>query len=286
MCYKMPILFVGKSMSLANQRVLLTGGSRGIGREIAIALAKQGASIALCAKSSKPHPKLEGTIHTVAEEVEAAGGQALALEMDVRDEDRIKEVVGTVNDTFGGIDILINNAGAIWYAKALDTPAKRLDLMLDINCRAAFLLGQACYPFLKKGNNPHILNLSPPISLKPKWFSEHLGYTISKYGMSMVTIGLAEEFKSAKIAVNSLWPKTTIATDAIRVNFPKPVYMASRKPTIIADAAIEILQKDSQQVTGNFFIDEAVLRDAGVTDFGDYAVNKLVPLWPDLFIEE
>lgn len=273
-------------MSLQNKRVLITGASRGIGREIAIGLAKQGAKVALCAKSSDPHPKLEGTIHTVAEEVLQAGGEALPLQIDVRDEERIVEVVQQVGETFGGLDILINNAGAIWYANCLETPAKRLDLMLDINMRAAFLLAQACHPLLSKGDNPHILNLSPPISLAPKWFSEHLGYTLSKFGLSMITIGLAEEFKTNKIAVNSLWPKTTIATDAIRVNFPKPVYYASRKATIIADATVAIVQRDSKVHTGNFYIDEEVLAEEGVTDFSEYAINSLLPLWPDLYIEK
>lgn len=271
--------------SLKDKRIIITGASRGIGRAMALKFAADGACVALIAKSSEPHPTLPGTIHTVAEEVQQAGGKALAIPLDVRDEKRLPEMVEQVVSEFGGIDVLVNNAGAIWYATCLNTPAKRYDLMQDINVRAPFLLSQACHPHLKKSDNPHILNLSPPISLDKKWFNEHLGYTLSKYGLSMVTMGLAEEFKADHIAVNSLWPRTTIATSAIKVNFPDAVYQASRHPEIVADSAYVIINRDSRKVSGNCFIDETVLQESGVEDFDQYAINPGVTLWPDLFLE-
>jgi citronellol/citronellal dehydrogenase len=270
--------------TLKDKVIFITGGSRGIGREIALRAARDGAKIVIAAKTDKPHPTLEGTIHTVAKEVEEAGGQGLAIQLDVREEEAVYAAVKQTVDTFGGIDILVNNASAIFIADTLNTPMKRYDLINSCNARATFLCSQACIPHLKNAKNPHILNLSPPLNMKAKWFKDHLAYTMSKYGMSMCTLGMAEEFKSAGIAVNSLWPKTTIATAAIAVNFPKAVLQASRKPEIMGDAAHFILTSNSREVTGNFFIDEDVLKAHGVKDFTKYAMNPGVPLFDDLFL--
>jgi len=270
---------------LKDKVVFITGGSRGIGREIALRCARDGAKIVIAAKTDQPHPSLEGTIHTVAQEVEAAGGKALAIQLDIRDETKVVEAVEKAVATFGGIDILINNASAIFLAKTLDTPMKRYDLINSVNARGTFLVSQACIPHLKKSTNPHILTLSPPLNMNPKWFKDTLAYTMSKYGMSMCTLGMSAEFKSEGIAVNSLWPKTIIATAAIAVNFPKQMLQASRKPSIMADAAYAILTSDSKQTTGNFFIDEDLLRMHGVTDFSQYALNPSVPLMADLFLD-
>jgi citronellol/citronellal dehydrogenase len=247
---------------LKDKVVFITGASRGIGREIALRCARDGAKVVIAAKTDKPHPSLEGTIHTVAKEVEDAGGQALAIQLDVRDEAAVYAAV----------------------AKTLNTPMKRYDLISSVNARATFLCSQACIPHLTNSANPHILNLSPPLNMKAKWFKDHLAYTMSKYGMSMCTLGMSEEFKSSGIAVNSLWPQTTIATAAIAVNFPKQILQASRKPEIMADAAYEILTSPSREVTGNFFIDEELLKTRGVKDFGHYAINPNVPLFDDLFL--
>jgi citronellol/citronellal dehydrogenase len=272
--------------SLKDKVLFITGGSRGIGREIALRAAAEGASIAIAAKTADPHPKLEGTIYTVAKEVEAAGGKALPLVVDVRDEDMVKAAISKTVETFGGIDILVNNASAINLSSTTEIPMKRFDLIFSVNVRATFMCSKLCIPHLKKAKNPHILTLSPPLSLKPKWFKKHVAYTMSKYGMSMCTLGMAEEFKSDGIAVNSLWPKTLIATAAIYENFPKVIYHASRKPAIVADAAHEILTSNSRKVTGNFFVDEDLLRDRGVTNFKQYAMHSFVPLYPDIFIDE
>ncbi|OGT31404.1 MAG: short chain dehydrogenase [Gammaproteobacteria bacterium RIFCSPHIGHO2_12_FULL_35_23] len=269
-----------------NKTVFITGASRGIGREIALKLAQAGANIVIAAKTAEPHPSLPGTIYTVAKEIEDLGYKALPIQVDVRDEAAIQAAVQETIDQFGGIDILINNASAISLTPTLQTPMKRFDLMMSVNMRATFACSQACLPSLMKSENPHILNLSPPISMKPKWFKEHLAYTMSKYGMSMCTLGMAEEFKKAGIAVNSLWPKTTIATAAIAVNFPKQIYQASRTPAIVADAAYEILKLNSKEFTGNFFIDEDILKRAGILDLDQYAVKLGVPLFPDLYIEK
>jgi citronellol/citronellal dehydrogenase len=271
--------------SLKDKVIFITGGSRGIGREIALRCAKDGAKIVIAAKTDQPHPTLEGTIHTVAAEVEKAGGKALALQVDIRDEDKVHEAVRKTVETFGGIDILVNNASAIFLAKTLDTPMKRYDLINSINARGTFLCSQACIPHLKNAANPHILTLSPPLNMHPKWFKDNLAYTMSKYGMSMCTLGMAEEFKSAGIAVNSLWPKTIIATAAIEVNFPKQILQASRKPSIMADAAHIIFTSDSRQTTGNFFIDEDLLKTHGVSDFSQYAYSPGVPLMEDFFLD-
>lgn len=271
-------------ISLKDKVIFITGASRGIGREIALRCAKEGATIVITAKTDQPNPKLEGTIHTVAKEVEALGGKALALQLDVRDETKVYECVQKTVEAFGGIDILVNNASALFLAPILDTPMKRYDLINSINARGTFVCSQACIPHLKKSKNPHILTMSPPLNMNPKWFKDNLAYTMSKYGMSMCTLGMAEEFRAAGIAVNSLWPKTTIATAAVAVNFPKQILQASRKPSIMADAAYAILTSDSRQTTGNFFVDEDFLRTRGVSDFSQYALNPDVPLMQDLFL--
>jgi citronellol/citronellal dehydrogenase len=271
--------------SLKDKVIFITGASRGIGREIALRCARDGANIIIAAKTAEPHATLEGTIYSVAEEVEKAGGKALPLVVDVRDEDVVAAAVDKAVATFGGIDILINNASAINLASTLDIPMKRFDLIQTVNSRATFMCSKLCVPHLKKASNPHILNLSPPLNMQPKWFKEHLAYTMSKYGMSMCTLGMAGEFKALGIAVNSLWPKTLIATAAISINFPKPLLDACRKPDIMADAAHAILTSNSREVTGNFFVDELLLKEHGVKDFSAYALHPGAPLYPDLFLE-
>lgn len=271
-------------MTLQNKIIFITGASRGIGREIALRVAADGAKVVIAAKTSEPHPKLEGTIHSVAKEVIAAGGEALPVVMDVRDEDSVHAAVKAATDHFGGIDILVNNASAIFIANTLDTPMKRFDLICAVNVRGTFLCSQTCLPWLKKSSHPHILNLSPPLNMEAKWFKDHLAYTMSKFGMSMCTLGMSEEFREQGIAVNSLWPKTTIATAAIAVNFPEVVLRASRKPAIVADAAQLILTSSSKSTTGNFFIDEDVLRQHGKNDFSEYAMDPNEQLFPDLFV--
>ncbi len=269
---------------LKDKVIFITGASRGIGREIALRCAEDGAKIVIAAKTDQPHPKLEGTIHTVAKEVEAAGGTALPVILDVRDESMIHAAVAKTVAEFGGIDILVNNASAISLTPTLETTMKRFDLIFAVNVRGTFLCSQACIPHLKKAKNPHILNLSPPLNMEPRWFKDHLAYTISKYGMSECTLGMAEEFKSAGIAVNSLWPRTTIATAAVVYHFPKEILNASRTANIMSDAAYEILTRDSRQTTGQFFVDETVLREMGVTDFSRYALDPTIPLFTDLFV--
>jgi citronellol/citronellal dehydrogenase len=271
--------------TLAGKTLFITGGSRGIGREIALRAARDGANVVIAAKTSDPHPKLAGTIHSVAEEIGKAGGKALAIQLDVRDEDAIREAMVLTAKTFGGLDVLVNNASAISLTPTLETPAKRFDLMMGVNARGTFLCSQAAIPLLKKSPNAHILTLSPPLSMKGKWFAGHVAYTMSKYGMSMCTLGMAEELKGLGIAVNSLWPRTTIATAAVEVHFPAAILAASRKPEIMADAAHVILTSDSRAHTGNFYIDEEVLKAAGATDFARYAVTPGVPLFQDLFVE-
>ena len=271
--------------NLENKVIFITGASRGIGREIALRCAKDGANIVIAAKSAEAHPVLPGTIFSVANEIEQAGGKALPLQVDVRDENTLTNAIAKTIETFGGIDILINNASAINMSSTIDIPMKRFDLIFSVNARATFMCSKLCVPHLKNATNPHILNLSPPLNMHAKWFKDHLAYTMSKYGMSMCTLGMAEEFKNLGIAVNSLWPKTLIATAAISENFPKELYQASRKPSIVADAAYAILTSNSREVTGNFFIDEVILRQRGVQDFQDYSLNSNVPLFPDLFLE-
>lgn len=271
--------------TLRDKVVFITGSSRGIGREIALRCARDGARVVITGKTAEPHAKLPGTIHSVAQEVVEAGGQALALQLDVRDEQAIHDAVEQAAAHFGGIDVLVNNASAISLTPTLQTTAKRLDLMWDVNMRATFLASQACIPHLKLAVNPHILSLSPPLSMEPNWFAPHVAYTISKYGMSMVMLGLAQEFAGSNIACNCLWPRTTIATAAIEYNFPEEILKASRKPAIVADAAHVILTRGSDVCSGNFFIDEEVLRGSGVSDFEQYAVSPGGRLFDDLFLQ-
>jgi citronellol/citronellal dehydrogenase len=271
--------------TLKDRTLFITGASRGIGREIALRAARDGARVAVVAKTAEPHPKLAGTIHTVAGEIEAAGGAALPIQLDVRDENAIRAAVEATAKHFGGIDILVNNASAIGLTPTEQTPAKRFDLMFGVNVRATFLCSQACIPHLRKSTNAHILTLSPPLSMQPKWFAGHVAYTMSKYGMSMCTLGMAEEFRKDAIAVNSLWPRTTIATAAVEVHFPPQILRASRHAAIMADAAHAILTSDARGNTGNFYIDEDVLRAAGEKDFDRYAVTPGVSLFRDLFVE-
>jgi citronellol/citronellal dehydrogenase len=272
-------------MSLKGRTVFITGASRGIGREIALRCARDGANVVVTGKTAEPHPKLAGTIHSVAAEVEAAGGRALAVQLDVRDGDAIADAMQQAVNAFGGLDVLVNNASAISLTDTLQTPARRFDLMFGVNVRGTFLASQACIPHLVKGANPHILNLSPPLSMNPKWFKDHVAYTMAKYGMSMCTLGMSAELAPRGIAVNSLWPRTTIATAAIEMNFPAAILKASRKPAIVADAAYAILNRDSRAATGNFYIDETVLREEGVTDFDQYAVTPGQRLYTDLFLD-
>jgi len=271
--------------ALHDKVVFITGSSRGIGREIALKCARDGAKVVITGKTAEPHAKLPGTIHSVAEEVVQAGGQALAIRLDVRDEQSLQSAVSETVEKFGGIDVLVNNASAISLGGTLHTPAKILDRMWDVNMRATFLASQACIPYLKMAENPHILTLSPPLNMDNKWFAPHVAYTMSKYGMSMCTLGMAQEFAAEGIAINCLWPRTTIATSAIKFNFPEAVLNASRHPAIVADAAYQILTRDSSSCSGNFFIDEELLRSSGVTDFEQYAVSPGVPLFDDLFLD-
>ena len=262
-------------MSLAGKRIFVTGGSRGIGLAIALRAAKDGASIAIAAKTAEAHPKLPGTIFTAAKDIEAAGGKALAIQCDIRDENQIAQAVEQAANEFGGIDILINNASAINLTPTLQTPAKRFDLMFDVNVRGTFLTSQAVLPHLqesaKAGRNPHILTLSPPLSMKAKWFRNHVAYTMAKYGMSMCVLGMAEEFKREKIAVNALWPRTAIDTAALAM-IPGVDTAACRTPEILADAAYIILNRDSASCSGNFFVDDEVLASEGITDLEKYSV--------------
>lgn len=262
-------------MSLAGKTIFITGGSRGIGLAIAIRAARDGARIAIAAKTAQVNPKLPGTIYSAAEEIRAAGGEALPIQCDIRDEDQIARAMKLTSESFGGIDILVNNASAINLTRTEDTPAKRFDLMFDVNVRGTFLTSQAAIPFLREsgrqGRNPHILNLSPPLSMKPKWFKNNLAYTMAKYGMSMCVLGMAEEFRRDGIAVNALWPRTAIETAALAM-IPGVEIAACRKPEILADAAYEIFGRQPSECTGNFFIDDELLASAGVTDLDRYSV--------------
>ena len=273
-------------MILQNKTAFITGGSRGIGKAIAERLAKEGCNIAIAAKTAEPHPKLEGTIYTAAKDIEALGVQCLPLQCDIRYEDQIQSAVEETIKQFGRIDILVNNASAISLTPTEHTDPKRFDLMMDIEIRGTFFMCKTCIPHLRKSDNAHILNLSPPLNLNPKWFSQHLAYTISKYGMSMIVLGLAEELKKDKIAVNALWPKTTIATAAVQNLLGGDTLMKmSRTPEIVADAAYAILSKPSAECTGNFFIDEDVLAKEGETDFLKYAVDVSQKLMTDIFLD-
>jgi citronellol/citronellal dehydrogenase len=265
--------------------VFISGASRGIGLAIGLRAARDGANVVIAAKTAEPHPKLPGTIFTAAEEIEAAGGRALPLVCDIRYEEQVVDAVAKTIDKFGGIDILVNNASAISLTGTLSTPMKRYDLMHQVNTRGTYLCSQACLPHLKKSDNPHVLNLAPPLSMKPKWFKEHVAYTMAKYGMSMCVLGMAEEFRKDGVAFNALWPKTAIATAAIRLIGGDPMMKHSRTPDIMGDAAHVVLTKPSRECTANFFIDEDVLRGAGVTDFVRYAVDPSVDPMPDFFLD-
>jgi citronellol/citronellal dehydrogenase len=259
-------------MTLTNKTVVITGASRGIGKAIGIRLAKEGANIVILAKTTEPHPKLEGTIYSAAEEMEQAGGKALPIAVDIRDEVAVQQAAKLAADTFGGIDILVNNASAIMLADTMHTPMKRFDLMHGVNVRGTFVASQACLPYLLKSENPHVLNLSPPLSMETRWFAPHVAYSMAKFGMSFCVLGMSEEFREQGVAFNALWPKTAIATAAIEnVLMGSDALKRCRKPEIMADAAFAIFQKNSRTCTGNFFIDEEVLRAEGVNDFSQYA---------------
>lgn len=273
------------TIPLTGKTLFITGASRGIGLAIALRAARDGARIAIAAKTAEPHPKLPGTVYTAAAEIEAAGGQALPLIVDIQDENQVAAAVAQTVETFGGIDILVNNASAISLTPTLDTPMKRYDLMHRINTRGTFVCSQACLPHLFKAENPHILNISPPLNMEARWFAPHVAYTMAKYGMSMCVLGMAEEFREQGVAVNALWPRTAIATAAVRnLLGGDETIRRCRKPEIMADAAYAILIQPSRTCTGNFFIDEDVLRNAGITDFTPYAIDASAELLPDFFI--
>ncbi|WP_248241561.1 SDR family oxidoreductase [Microbacterium kunmingense] len=276
-------------MTLAGKTILISGGSRGIGLAIALRAARDGANIALLAKTDTPHPKLEGTVHTAAVAIEEAGGRALPIVGDVRNDDDITEAVLKTQGEFDGIDIVINNASVIDLSPSLDLAAKKYDLMQDVNVRGTFMLSRAAAPILREAANPHILSLSPPLNLSPRWLGAHTGYTLAKYGMTMATLGFAAEFAEAGIAANTLWPRTTIATAAVQFALGGERMMrASRTPEIYADAAYEVLTKPSREYTGQTLIVEDVLEAAGVTDFSRYAAVPGTPdseLFPDIFLD-
>ena len=270
--------------SLKGKTLFITGGSRGIGRAIALGAAALGANVTIAAKTSEPNPKLPGTIHSVAAEIEAAGGRALPLVVDVRDADRIEAAVAETVRAFGGVDVLVNNASAIQFAGIADVPPNRFDLMMSVNARATYVAIRACLPHLVKAENPHILTLSPPLNMSPNWFALAPAYTLSKYGMTMVTLGVAEAYRAQGVAANALWPATTIATEAIRVHFAERM-AGSRIPEIMADAAIAIVMTASRSLTGQTLIDETFLASRGETDFSRYAVTPDAPLSRDLFLD-
>jgi len=272
-------------MSLAGKTLFITGASRGIGLAIAKRAAKDGANVAIAAKTAAPDPRLPGTIYTAAEEIEAAGGKALPCIVDVRSEEQVAAAVAKTVETFGGIDILVNNASAIHLTGTVATPMKRYDLMHSINTRGTFVCSQACIPHLKKAANPHVLNLSPPLNMEARWFAPHVAYTMAKFGMSMCVLGMAEEFKRDGIAFNALWPRTVIATAAVRNLLGGDLTIkGSRSPEIMADAAYAIFNRPARACTGNFFIDDEVLAAEGKTDLSEYATVPGVPLIPDFFV--
>ncbi len=272
--------------SFKDRVVVISGGSRGVGLEIAKTLGKDGAKIAILAKTTEPHPKLPGTIYTAAEEIEDVGGTALPLICDIRFEEQVDESIEKVREEFGGVDICINNASAIHLTDTVNTPMKRYDLMHNINVRGTFLLSKSCIPYLKDSENPHILTLSPPLGIDRKWFGRTLAYTTAKYGMTLIAHGLSEELKELGIASNTLWPRTTIDTAAIRNVVGNEIVDGSRKPAIYADAAYAILKRDSKECTGNFFLDQDVLEEEGVTDFEQYAVKPGATLFSDFFVDD
>ena len=271
--------------TLANKTVFVTGGSRGIGLAIARRAAADGARVAIIGKTTRPHPRLPGTLYTAAAEVEAAGGKALPLACDIRSDEQVAEAVEKTIGAFGGIDVLVNNASAISLTGTLETPMKRFDLMFGVNVRGTYLCSQACLPHLLQAVNPHILNLSPPLNLDAKWFAGHVAYTMAKYGMSMCVLGMAEEFRDRGVAVNALWPRTAIDTAAIGMIGGEAMRRRSRKPEIVADAAHWILTRPARECSGNFFVDEEVMRGAGVSDLERYAVEPGVLLLDDFFLD-
>ena len=270
--------------TLQGKTLFITGASRGIGKAIALRAAKDGANIVIAAKTAEPHPKLPGTIFSAAEEIEKAGGKALPLTVDIRYEAQIADAVEQAVARFGGIDICVNNASAISLTGTLQTPMKKYDLMNQVNARGTFATSQACLPHLLKAKNPHILNLSPPLNLNPRWFEGHVAYTMAKYGMSMCVLGMAAEFKEQGVAVNALWPRTTIWTAAMEMLAGDEGAKSSRTPEIMADAAHAIFLRPSRECTGNFFIDDEVLASEGKTDLTEYAVDPTAALLPDFFV--
>lgn len=273
------------ALDLSGRTLLITGASRGIGRAIALRAARDGANIAVAAKTSEPDPRLPGTIHSAVADIESAGGRGLACAVDIRFEDQVRAAVAATVKTFGGIDILVNNASAIFLAGTLETPSKRFDLMHAVNVRGTFLVSQACLPHLMRAKNPHILNIAPPLNLQAHWFAPHVAYTISKYGMSMCVLGMSAEFQEHGIAVNALWPRTAIATAAVKnLLGGQEAIDRCRTTEIMADAAHAIVRRDSRQCSGNFFIDDEVLAAEGITDFEQYAVRAGNELMPDFFV--
>jgi len=270
---------------LANRILFITGASRGIGKMIALRAARDGAHVVAAARTDQPHPKLPGTIHETVEEIRDCGGSGLALKVDVRDDQSIDSAVSEAVSHFGGLDILVNNAGAIMLQDIGTLPMEHFDIMFDVNVRGAYSMTRACLPHLLKSSNPHVLNISPPLNLNPFWFRDHVAYTISKYGMSMSVLGMAEAFRRQGLAFNALWPRTVIETAAINLSGSPVAPENCRKPEIMADAAYEILTRDSRQCTGNFFLDENVLRAGGLKDFGAYQVKAGQPLMKDLFLD-
>lgn len=271
--------------TLEGKTLFISGGSRGIGLAIAERAARDGANIVIAAKTNRPNPKLPGTIFTAAEKIERAGGRCLPLAVDIRDAERVGRAFEEAAMHFGGIDILINNASAIYLASTTDTPIKRFDLMLSVNLRGTFVCSQAALPYLKRAGNPHILTLSPPLDMDNRWFAPHVAYTISKYGMSMCVLGMAREFEPFGIAVNALWPRTVIATAALAMLGDRVKPEQCRRPEIVADAAHAILTRSSQECSGRFFVDEEILRESGIENFDAYAVCPGVNLLPDLFLQ-
>ncbi len=274
------------STSLQGKTLFITGASRGIGKAIAMRTAQDGANVVVAAKTIEPHPRLPGTVPSAVADIQAAGGQAWPCGLDIRFEQQVQEGVARAVAHFGGIDILVNNAGAIFLAGTLETPMKRFDLMHAVNTRGTFLVSQSCLPFLLQANNPHILNIAPPLSLQSKWFAPHVAYSMAKFGMSLCVLGMADEFRRQGVAVNALWPRTAIATAAVQnLLGGDDAIRCCRKPAIMADAAHWILTQPSEQTTGQFFLDEDVLREQGVTDFTRYAVDPTAELLTDFFVE-
>ncbi len=273
--------------NLRGKTIFITGASRGIGKAIGLRAARDGANIVVAAKTAEPHPKLDGTVFTAVQEMKAAGGQGLACITDIRIEDQVQAAVNRAVETFGGIDILINNASAIDLSGTLDLAMKRYDLMHSINTRGTFMVSKLCLPHLLKASNPHVLNISPPLDMSPVWFSHHVAYTMAKFGMSMCVLGMAEEFRQQGVAVNALWPRTTIATAAIKnLLGGERAMQSSRKPEIMADAAYAILTRSSRECTGNFFIDDDVLFSTGITCLDEYSVVPGAQLQPDFFVAQ